>query len=296
MTGVIVLNKPQEFTSFDAVAVMRGLAKEKKIGHTGTLDPMATGVLPLLLGRGTKAADLLPDTEKSYEAHFRVGTKTDTGDCWGREKATSGERPTRADFEGILPEFRGDILQVPPMYSAVSIDGQRLYKLARQGIEVQREARPVNVSELELVSYNGEEGILKITCSKGTYIRSLIEDMAEKLGALATMTALTRTAACGFTIEEAMTLEDLRALAQKGALESVLRPIENLFLDYLPVTVTEAQETRFLNGGSLDLSRLRLPKIALWEGMRFRVCREGFLGLGKVDLASNQLIFVKQFC
>lgn len=154
MEGIIVLDKPQDFTSFDAVAVVRGLTRERRIGHTGTLDPMATGVLPLLLGRATKAVSLLPETAKTYEASFRFGEAYTTGDVTGEVIKTDETPVLRAALETALDSFRGDILQVPPMYSAVSVNGQRLYKLARQGIEVEREARPVHIAELTLLEYN----------------------------------------------------------------------------------------------------------------------------------------------
>lgn len=165
MEGIIVLDKPQDFTSFDAVAVVRGLTHERRIGHTGTLDPMATGVLPLLLGRATKAVSLLPETAKTYEASFRFGEAYTTGDVTGEVIKTDETPVLRAALEIALDSFRGDILQVPPMYSAVSVNGQRLYKLARQGIEVEREARPVHIAELTLLEYNENEktGKLHVT-------------------------------------------------------------------------------------------------------------------------------------
>ena len=213
MNGVIILDKPAGFTSFDAVAVMRGLAREKKIGHTGTLDPMATGVLPLLIGRAAKAADLLPDTDKEYMAGFRLGERFDTGDVTGKIIETSPARASEGDLLRALERFRGDIMQTPPMYSAVSVGGQRLYKLARQGIEIEREPRPVHIGRLELASFDEKEqrGTLAVACSKGTYIRALIEDIARAAGTLGVMTALRRTKACGFTVRAAVTLEDLRA-------------------------------------------------------------------------------------
>jgi len=163
MNGVIILDKPAGFTSFDAVAVMRGLAREKKIGHTGTLDPMATGVLPLLIGRAAKAADLLPDTDKEYMAGFRLGERFDTGDVTGKIIETSPARASEGDLLRALERFRGDIMQTPPMYSAVSVGGQRLYKLARQGIEIERGPRPVHIGRLELVSFD-EKGAARDPC------------------------------------------------------------------------------------------------------------------------------------
>lgn len=295
MTGIIVLDKPSEFTSFDAVAVLRGLTGERKAGHTGTLDPMATGVLPLLFGRATKAIPLLPDTDKSYEAGFRLGLQTDTGDIWGRETASCPVNVSKEAVELSIAGLRGDILQLPPMYSAVSVNGKRLYELARKGLEVQREKRPVHIAELSLCSFNGKEGILKISCSKGTYIRTLIEDMAKAAGSLGTMTSLRRSRACGFSLEESHSLDKLKGLKEKGAIEEALLPVEMLFKEYPTALVSQAQEQRFLNGGSLDLQRLKLPRIALCEGELMQVYREEFLGLGRIDLEENCLSFVKQF-
>jgi len=296
MTGVIVLDKPADFTSFDAVAVMRRLAHERKIGHTGTLDPMATGVLPLLLGRGTKAASLLPDTSKTYEAEFEFGKLTDTEDVTGK-LLESDENPVSRDaFDKIIPQFTGDIFQIPPMYSAVSVNGQRLYDLARQGITVEREKRQVNISCLEIISYDEAErkGKIKVSCSKGTYIRTLICDMGKALGCVGgIMTSLRRTFACGFDISEALTLDQLKELSEKGETESVLRPLEKLFEGYPMVYVSPAQENRFMHGGELDMGRLKMPRIALREGDPVKVMGSEFLGLGKVDLQVNQIKILK---
>lgn len=296
MTGVIVLDKPADFTSFDAVAVMRRLAHERKIGHTGTLDPMATGVLPLLLGRGTKAASLLPDTSKTYEAEFELGKLTDTEDVTGKLLESDEVSVTREALERIIPDFTGDIFQVPPMYSAVSVNGQRLYDLARQGITVEREKRQVNISLLELMEYDEgtRSGKIKVSCSKGTYIRTLICDIGKALGCVGgIMTALRRTFACGFDISEALTLEQLKELSEKGEIESVLRPLEKLFEGYPVVHISPAQEKRFLNGGELDMGRVRLPKIALRNDDPVKVMGSEFLGLGKIDLEANQIKILK---
>lgn len=299
MDGVIILDKPQGFTSFDAVAVLRGLTKERKVGHTGTLDPMATGVLPLLLGRAAKAADLLPDTDKEYAARFRLGERRDTGDVTGKIVEKKEGLVSREALEQALAGFVGEIWQVPPMYSAVSVNGQRLYQLARQGIEVERPARRVVVSRLELAEYDpaAGEGALRVECSKGTYIRTLIEDVAKAAGSCGTMTALRRVRACGFSEEEALPLDRLKELAGAGELETVLRPVEALFTEYPAVAVSPAQAVRFANGGSLDMARLRLPRIALPQGQRLRVFGPGqrFLGLAAADLDQGQLKFVKLF-
>ncbi len=299
MNGVMVVDKPQDFTSFDVVAVMRGLSKERKIGHTGTLDPMATGVLPLLLGRAAKAADLLPSTDKEYRAEFALGERYDTGDVTGALLETDAAAVSRERLEEALPAFQGEIWQVPPMYSAVSVGGKRLYQLARKGLEVERPARKVTISRLVLESYDqaARRGVLRVSCSKGTYIRTLIEDIAQAAGTVGTMCALRRTEACGFSVEEAVSLEQLRELAARGELSQVLRPVDSLFQEYPPVTVSGPQGERFKNGGGLDMGRLRLPRIALVEGTRFRVYGpEGeFLGLAGTDLAKGQLSFLKRF-
>lgn len=296
MDGIIVLDKPQDFTSFDAVAVVRGVTRERRIGHTGTLDPMATGVLPLLLGKATKAVSLLPDTDKSYEASFRFGEARDTGDVTGEIIRANDTPVPEAALLAVLPRFTGDILQVPPMYSAVSVNGQRLYKLARQGIEVEREARPIHIAELVLLEYNEatRSGKLAVTCSKGTYIRTLIEDIAAALSTCGVMTALRRTMACGFTLEDAVSLEDLKSMKEYGDFSTVLRPVEKLFAALPAVQVTPAQGQRYLNGGALDFARCRAPRIAMPEDTQVTIySKQQFLGLAR--LKNNELRYVKSF-
>lgn len=296
MDGIIVLDKPQDFTSFDAVAVVRGVTRERRIGHTGTLDPMATGVLPLLLGKATKAVSLLPDTDKSYEASFRFGEARDTGDVTGEIIRTEDTPVSESALLQALVKFTGDILQVPPMYSAVSVNGQRLYKLARQGIEVEREARPIHIASLTLLDYDEKtrSGRLAVTCSKGTYIRTLIEDIAAALSTCGVMTALRRTAACGFSLEDAVSLETLKAMKETGDFSTVLRPVEKLFSTLPAVRVTQAQGQRYLNGGALDFSRCRAPRIAIPEGTPVTIYSgEQFLGLARLE--KGELRYVKSF-
>ncbi len=296
MNGIIILDKPAGFTSFDAVAVLRRLSGERRIGHTGTLDPMATGVLPILLGRAPKALSFLPDTDKEYEAAFRLGERRDTGDVTGQVVQESAAPVPREALEAVLPAFRGEILQVPPMYSAVSVGGRRLYELARKGLEVERPPRPVKVSSLELVEYDpaAREGRLRVACSKGTYIRVLIEDIAKGAGSCGTMTALRRTRACGFSLGQARPLEALEALREEGRLEEALLPVEELFREFPAVGVSAAQAVRFQNGGSLDLARLRRPPRE--EALCRVLSPEGeFLGLGRAEPQGGQLRFVKSF-
>lgn len=282
MNGVLIINKPMDFTSFDAVAVTRKVSGQRKLGHCGTLDPNATGVLPVLLGGATKAQDILPNHDKEYVAELKFGTKTDTLDIWGKVLSEEKSSVTKEQFEAVLPNFRGEIMQVPPMYSALKQQGQRLYDLARQGIEVKREARPVTVYSLTSEGFDQENQTAKIRvkCSKGTYIRSLIYDIGNALGTVAVMTALCRTSACGFSLEQSITIDGLKALTPDEIKERLL-PIETLFESYLQVNVSEAQSVRFKNGGALSLERLRnLPK-NYSENEIFRVKYEDkFLGLG----------------
>ena len=300
MTGVLILDKPAGFTSFDAVAVCRRLCHERKIGHTGTLDPMATGVLPLLLGKATRAASLLEDTDKEYEAGFRLGVSTDTEDSTGKVLETSDTPVSRELLENLLPRFRGEIMQVPPMYSAVSKDGKRLYELARKGIEVERDARPVTIFKLELMEYHEEtrEGKLTVSCSKGTYIRTLIADLAKAAGSLGVMTALRRTKACGFTLADTITLDEAKALSEAGTLDEKLRPVESLFAHLPAVTVSGAQAARFGNGGQLDLKRIpafRKQNPPDGEIVRVRGEKGEFLGLGQVQAEKGWLAILKLF-
>ena len=300
MTGVLIIDKPADYTSFDVVAGCRRLCHERKIGHTGTLDPMATGVLPLLLGKATRAVSLLEDTDKTYEAGFRLGLATDTEDVTGKVLETNESPVSRAVLEKVLPQFRGEIMQVPPMYSAVSKDGKRLYELARKGLEVEREARPVTIFQLELTEYDetAREGKFMVSCSKGTYIRTLIVDLAKAAGSLGVMTSLRRTRACGFTLEDAVTLDSARELAEAGSLESCLRPVESLFAHLPEAVVSGPQAVRFQNGGQLDLGRIAaFHGTAPQDGAAIRVkSPEGvFLGLGRVELEKGQLAIWKLF-
>ena len=299
MNGIIVIDKPSDFTSFDVVAVVRRTLREKKLGHSGTLDPMATGVLPVLIGRAAKAQSLLPDTDKQYEADFRLGITTDTLDITGRVLSEMKSSVTKDELLQSLGQFRGDIMQVPPMYSAVSKNGVRLYELARQGIEVEREARPVHIAELTLLSFDeaAQSGRLRISCSKGTYIRVICDDIGKALGCGCVMTALRRTAACGFTEADAISLDTLQQLAGENRIEEVLRPTDSVFACYPEIRISEGQSFRFFNGGALTLERLRSIKAAA-PGDIYRVYSpEGtFLGLGEIDGQGCELGVKKRFC
>ena len=210
--GIIVMYKPQDWTSFDVIAKARGIMGTRKLGHAGTLDPMATGVLPIFIGRATKAVDMQIIKDKEYIAIFKLGLNTDTGDITGE---VINERPVNVTKDDVLAEmekFKGEIQQYPPMYSAVKVNGQPLYKLARQGVTVERKPRKAIIKELVMTDCNQAENIytIRVVCSEGTYIRTLVEDMGENLGCGAVLTQLTRTKACGYSLEDTITLEELQ--------------------------------------------------------------------------------------
>lgn len=299
MNGVIVVNKPEGFTSFDVVAVLRKISGVRKIGHCGTLDPNATGVLPILLGRAAKAQDILPNHDKSYRATFVLGKETDTLDIWGQVLREEKSSVKKSELLSVLSDFRGEIRQIPPMYSAIQINGQRLYDLARKGIEVEREARKITVYSLELQDFDEESqsGTLEVSCSKGTYIRTLIDDIAKAVGSCGCMTSLVRTSACGFELSDAHTLDELRSVSEQGALSDYMLSTESLFTAYAEVAVSDAQAKRFINGGALDAARIRNKPSFLVEG---GICRvkspDGkFLGLAKYLADSNELKVFKLF-
>ncbi|MDE6427027.1 MAG: tRNA pseudouridine(55) synthase TruB [Ruminococcus sp.] len=258
MNGILCINKPQNFTSFDVVAKLRGILGMKRLGHAGTLDPMATGVLPVFVGTATKACDIMPDNSKSYSAGFRLGQTTNTQDVTGKILTTSDKSVSENDINKIIPEFMGKIMQIPPMYSAVQVNGKRLYDLARQGIEVERQPREIEVENINLISYDEKTrtGNISISCGKGTYIRTIIHDIGEKLGCGGIMTSLVRTSASGFTLDDCYTFEQVQQARDENNLESLILPVERVF-DSLPkLRLNEHQTKLYKNGVKLDLSRI----------------------------------------
>lgn len=295
MNGIICINKPQEYTSFDVVARIRGMSKTKKVGHSGTLDPMATGVLPVFIGNATKACDMLPDDNKSYEAEFRLGVTTDTLDCWGDVLTERKSEVTQSQVEGQLHNFRGEISQIPPMYSAIRVNGQRLYDIARQGREVEREPRKVTIFELELLWFNEktQSGRLRIVCSKGTYIRTIISDLGDLLSVGGMMTALCRTKACGFTLKDCVTLEEAQELTSIGKLEEHLLSVDKLFYIFPKIELNAVQALKFQNGVKLDLNRIHYKNI---EGLhRVYNAEKQFLGLASLEKEKMELVIEKMF-
>ena len=282
MTGFVFLDKPEGMTSFFAASRLRRIFSMKKIGHTGTLDPMATGVLPVALGGATRFIELIESHDKAYRATFLLGKTTDTLDITGKVLSENEVAVKKEDVEKALSFFRGEIKQLPPMYSAIKKDGVRLYDLARQGIEIEREERDVTIYSLELVETDEEknEYTIDVSCSSGTYIRSLISDIGEKLSSGAVMTALKRTSANGIDIGECRSLEELEALKEEGALEKAVVPVWE-FIKYPRITVSDSQAKRFKNGGELFLDRVK----GLSENIFYNVFSpEGkFLGIGEKD-------------
>lgn len=259
MNGIICVNKPQDFTSFDVIAKLRGILRIKRLGHGGTLDPMATGVLPVFVGTATKACDIMPDNSKSYLASFRLGQTSDTQDITGEILSSSDMTVGYDMLNDVLPCFRGKIMQLPPMYSAVQVNGQRLYDLARQGIEVERTPREIEISSLSLVDYDEEkrEGVLEIGCSKGTYIRTIINDIGEKLGCGGIITSLVRTSSGGFTLNDCFTFDEIQNAKDEERLEELILPIERVFEKLPKIRLGEAQSRMYRNGVKLDLERVR---------------------------------------
>ncbi|MCR5707617.1 MAG: tRNA pseudouridine(55) synthase TruB [Ruminococcus sp.] len=259
MNGILCVNKPQDFTSFDVVAKLRGILRERRLGHGGTLDPMATGVLPVFVGTATKACDIMPDNTKSYRAGFRLGESTTTQDVTGEVLTRSDMAVGGEALRAVIPDFIGDIMQLPPMYSAVQVNGQRLYDLARKGVEVEREPRPITVYGIDLVSYDegSREGVLDISCGKGTYIRTIINDIGERLGCGGVMTSLVRTSSGGFTLADCFTFEQIQQARDEDRLAELILPIERVFTKLPRLRLNEVQTRMYRNGVKLDLARVR---------------------------------------
>lgn len=283
--GILVVDKPADWTSHDVVAKLRGILHEKRIGHAGTLDPMATGVLPVFIGRATRAVEFAADREKEYIAGLRLGTVTDTQDITGTILETRPVHRDRADLEEVLDRFRGEILQVPPMYSAVKKNGKKLYELARRGEEVERQPRPITIFELELTEQVSDtDYILRVLCSKGTYIRTLCHDIGQVLGCGGTLYSLRRTKAAGFDLDRAVTLEQVVGTADPGAL---LLPVDSYFDRHPALALPdEAAERKVRNGNSVPLDGM--------DGVYRVYGPEGaFLALSRLE--NGRLTTIKSF-
>ena len=250
MNGIVIVDKPQDWTSQDVTARLRRVFNTRRIGHGGTLDPMATGVLPVFVGRATRGVEFFEHAEKTYETVLRLGITTDTEDITGTVLTEQDAFVTGEMLEEVLEKFRGDIMQVPPMYSALKVNGQKLYDLARKGKEVERQPRPITIPELTLLEPGQETLRVRVRCSKGTYIRTLGNDIGEALGCGGCMAALRRVSAGEYGIAEAVPLQQLLETEEP---EKYLRPVDSMFRNYPAVTLTENQEKRCRNGNSFSV-------------------------------------------
>ena len=250
MNGIVIVDKPQEWTSQDVTARLRRVFNTRRIGHGGTLDPMATGVLPVFVGRATRGVEFFEHAEKTYETVLRLGITTDTEDITGTVLSERDVFVTGEMVEEVLTKFRGEILQVPPMYSALKINGQKLVDLARKGREVERQPRPITIHELTLLGMEADGIHLRVCCSKGTYIRTLCKDIGEALGCGGCMAALRRVSAGEYTEAESVPLQTLLETENP---EQYLRPVDSMFRNYAEVTLTPKQETRCRNGNSFSV-------------------------------------------
>ena len=276
MNGILIVNKERGFTSHDVVAKLRGILRTKKIGHTGTLDPDATGVLPVCVGRATKICGLLTDTDKIYEAVIRFGVKTDTLDMTGKIIEEKPVSITEGQLVEALAAFVGDIEQVPPMYSAVKVNGKRLYELARKGQEVERKKRMVTIHEPTLLSASLPEArcSVRVHCSKGTYIRTLCSDIGDRLGCGAAMESLKRTRAGGFAIGQAMTLSEIEARVHEQGTEGLLLPLDTVFKQYKSGIVEAGGMTYLKNGNAVRAEFVRLREAPPVDGENVRIYGE----------------------
>lgn len=286
LNGIILVDKPCDWTSHDVVGKLRGILHERRIGHSGTLDPMATGLLVVFVGRATRAVEFAEADSKEYIAGLRLGISTDTQDITGNTLKSSNSLPSKAELEQALSAFKGEISQIPPMYSAIKVGGRKLYELARQGESVERKPRKVTIEKLEIVGENDGDYILDVVCSKGTYIRTLCNDIGDTLGCGGCMSSLRRVKAGAFSIEKAHTIDEIQAAADNGGLDEIIIPVDRLFSAYPELTVRDTAEKKLRNGNVI--------KLAAPNGT-YRVYTEtgGFLLLG--EASDNKLKTIKSF-
>ena len=279
--GIILVDKPADWTSHDVVAKLRGILHERRVGHSGTLDPMATGLLTVFVGRATRAVQFAETHNKRYVASLRCGYSTDTQDTSGRITAQTGISPTEAELTDVLPEFTGEISQIPPMYSAIKVSGKKLYELARKGETVERKPRTVNISELSLVGHDGDDFVLSVSCSKGTYIRTLCNDIGERLGCLACMSALRRTNAGPFDVRDAHTLSEIAEDPERYII-----PVDSLFSEHPAIGFSAAQTAKLKCGNILNVSA---------KNGTYRVYGENGDFLALANVSAGKLKTIKSF-
>ena len=299
--GIINVYKESGNTSHDVVAKLRGICKQKKIGHTGTLDPDAVGVLPVCLGSGTKVCDLLTDRKKEYIARFRLGCVTDTQDISGQILEENAVTVASGEVKQAIISFEGESMQVPPMYSALKLNGKKLYELARQGKEVERPARPINIYRLEILEEEHPEYTIRVVCSKGTYIRTLCHDIGQKLGCGAVMVSLKRTGVGEFDIKDAYKLSELQKLADEERLSEAVCPVDKLFEKLLEIMVKEDGFKALSNGNPLKKTDIHIEGMDKdWkpeDGEQFRVYSHQhiFFGIYRYEAERRLLLPVKLF-
>lgn len=283
MNGIILVDKPQDWTSHDVVAKLRGVLHERRIGHSGTLDPLATGLLVVFVGRATRAVEFAEADSKEYLAGLRLGVSTDTQDITGNIVAESAALPDEAALREALGRFIGDIEQIPPMYSAIKIGGKKLYELARRGESVERAPRKITVSAIDIAGRDGDDYILNISCSKGTYVRTLCSDIGEALGCGACMSSLRRTRAGVFSVDDAHSLADIEAAVREGRLSDIILPVDTLFTSFPKLTVSQSAAKRLKNGNIIKISA---------EDGEYKVYSDSdeFLLLGRVECGKLKTI------
>ncbi|MFO0701479.1 MAG: tRNA pseudouridine(55) synthase TruB [Nitrospira sp.] len=294
--GVLVVHKEVGWTSHDVVAKVRGLLKESKVGHAGTLDPSATGVLPILVGRATRIAEYLVDWDKEYRAQLRLGEATDTQDATGQLVAsTDPSGVTEGDLQTVLTSFRGVQRQLPPMYSAVKVGGQRLYKAARAGKTIDRAERSIVIHELELVSFSGRDAVLRVVCSKGTYVRTLCADIGHALGVGGHLVTLERRRVGPLVIEQALTIDQVASHLKAGTLSSQFLSLDELLFELPTVVVNEEQAQRVLHGAPVSPVCGGQPVTSLGTGIVRLKNEEGrLLAIGTQDRTGLGAIKVRK--
>ena len=294
--GIINVYKEAGFTSHDVVAKLRGICKQKKIGHTGTLDPDAVGVLPVCLGSGTKLCDMLTGETKEYIAGFRLGIATDTQDISGKILEEKEVCVSAEQVKEMLSHFVGELQQVPPMYSALKVGGKKLYELAREGKEVERKARPITIYELELLKAEHPEYEIRVVCSKGTYIRTLCQDIGEKLGCGAAMASLVRTQVDRFQLEDALTLERIEALQKENELKPFILPVDQLFEYYDKIVVADKAICYLQNGNKINAGFCQ-GNIPGEDGKKVRMydTKDRFYAIYRWDAGQNVFVNDKMF-
>lgn len=295
MNGIINIYKEKGFTSFDVVAKMRGILKIKKIGHTGTLDPDAMGVLPVCIGNGTKLVELLADHDKEYIAELQLGICTDTQDMTGTVLKEAPVDVSEEEVRSAIESFVGEYMQIPPMYSALKVDGKKLYELARAGQEVERKARPVTFHEIEILSMELPNVKIRVVCSKGTYIRTLCHDIGEKLGCFGAMKSLLRTRVGDFKIEDAITLSELEMHRDNSTISDVLISVDQVFA-HLPSVYAKEEFVRLLDNGNTIYPNMLIAPPFMEDGEEVRVYgNDKFYGIFTFVKSEHKLKPVKMF-